>query len=120
MNKQRLTVTVLAYLFFPLFYGTLFFYIGFMSLKEKEHQKKLKEKFGAIWYGFYVLLFIGLIMDTLFNWTVGTLYYREFPQEFLFTTRCNRHLTTGKGKQLSRAHFVCDNMLDPFDKGHCE
>lgn len=119
MTKQRLTITILAYLFFPLFYGTLGFYILFMSLKEKEHEEKLKEKLGAIWYGFYLLLWIGLILDTLFNWLIGSLYYREIPQEFLFTSRCNRHLTTGSGIQLARAHFACDNLLDPFEKGHC-
>lgn len=118
MSKQRLTITILAYLFFPLFYGTLGFYILFMSLKEKENEEKLKEKFGAIWYGFYLLLWLGLVLDTLFNWIIGTIYYREWPKEFLFTARCNRHLKS-TGIQLARAQFACENMLDPFEKGHC-
>lgn len=119
MNKHRLSITILAYLFFPLFYGTLFFYIGFMAIKEKKDREKLKEKFGAIWYGFYVLYIIGLVLDTLFNVICGSLYYRERPKEFLFTTRCNRHLTKGTGVQLARAQFACENLLDPFEKGHC-
>jgi len=58
-------------------------------------------------------------MDVLFNFIIGTLYYREIPKEWLFTARCNRH-KKGTGKQLYRAQLVCGVLLNPFDEGHCD
>ena len=39
----------------------------------------------------YVYLAIGVVFDVLFNWTFGTLIFRELPREFLFTSRVQRH-----------------------------
>jgi len=85
----------------------------------KSNQEQYKEALGDAWYGGYPIFFFALALDALFNFTFGTAYYREFPKEFLFTARCKRHLK-GTGIQLARAHFVCANLLDPADKGHCK
>ena len=117
MNNQQKALAVGATLFSPIYYGTWLFYLAFMDVKR--NLPLYKEKLGASFYGLYPWFALALIMDVLFNWTVGTIYFREIPREFLFTARCHRHLTTSKGNQLARAHFVCTNLLDPADKGHC-
>jgi len=106
---------------YVLFYGTWFFYIALMGIKK--HRVMLKDKLGVLWYGLYPLLIIGLAMDVLFNFIIGTVYFRELPKifdkEFLFTSRCQRHME-GDGIQLYRAHKVCTYLLDPFEEGgHC-
>lgn len=84
----------------------------------KRNKEIYKAKLGIIWYGLYPLFAVALLADVLFNWVIGTMYYREIPQELLFTTRSSRHLK-GTGIQLARAQFICTNLLDPADKGHC-
>ena len=101
---------------YSLFYGTWIFYVAFMNIKE--HQDFLKLKLGLLWNGLRPVFIVALLMDVLFNFIIGTLYYREFPKELLFTSRCHRHLK-GTGIQLARAQQVCAILLDPFDSGHC-
>ena len=36
-------------------------------------------------------LVLGVVSDVLFNWIVGSIIFREFPREFLFTQRVKRH-----------------------------
>ena len=100
-----------------LFYGTWIFYTAFMHIKK--YKEVLKNKIGIIWYGLAPIFIIGLLMDVLFNFIIGTLYFREIPQELLFTARCSRHIK-GSGIQLARATFVCNYLLNPFDEGHCD
>ena len=106
----------LSYAGYPLFQLTWLFYLAFMGVKR--NKELYKESLGDAWYGFYPLFAVALILDVLFNWTFGTLYYREIPREFLFTSRCHRHLQS-KGIQLARAHYICTNLLNPSDEGHC-
>ena len=116
MNNQQKALAVGAVLFSPIFYGTWLFYLAFMDIKR--NLPLYKEKLGAAFYGLYPWFALALILDVLFNWTVGTIYFQEFPREFLFTSRCHRHLSS-TGTQLARAHFMCTNLLDPADMGHC-
>lgn len=101
---------------YSLFYGTFLFYVAFMNIKE--HRAKIKDKIGIIWHGLWPVFILALISDVLFNWIIGTIYYRELPKEFLFTARCARHLE-GTGIQLARAQFICTYLLNPFDNNHC-
>ena len=112
-NKSLFIISLLTY---PLFYGTWLFYIAFMGLKN--HRVLLKEKLGLVWYGLYPIFIAAYFMDILFNIICGTIYFRERPKEWLFTSRCQRHLNS-TGKQLARAHFICDNLLNPFEERHC-
>ena len=114
MNTKR--AQLLTYATYPIFWITFLFYLAFMEIKS--NKEGYKEALGFAWYGGYPFFFVALIMDVLFNITYGTLLFRELPKELLFTARCSRHLK-GKGIQLARAHWVCTNLLDPADKGHC-
>lgn len=68
----------------------------------------------------YAMFFVPL--DILFNWTVGTFVFWEWPTQQLFTDRCEEH----KWEQAPRwtpaskilALFYCKRM-DKYDPGHC-
>lgn len=102
---------------YSLFYGTWIFYTAFMHIKK--YKDILKTNLPVIWYGLAPIFIIGLLMDILFNFIWGTIYYREIPRELLFTARCSRHMK-GSGIQLARATRVCKYLLNPFDEGHCD
>jgi len=93
---------------------TWLFYLAIMMLKQHEKSLTLPAKvFG------YPMLAIGLVLDTAFNWICGTVFFLEFPREFLFTARCDRWLTSPMWRG-SVARWFCRNFLDPFDGGkHC-
>lgn len=84
----------------------------------KKYKDTIKVSLPIIWHGLGLFFIIGLVMDVLFNWIIGTLYFRELPRELLFTDRCKRHMK-GSGAQLRRATLVCAYLLNPFDSGHC-
>ena len=44
----------------------------------------------GIAYTLAVFVYVGIVMDALFNWTWGTLFFRELPRETLFTDRVQR------------------------------
>ena len=94
--------------------STYIFYLAIMSLrKNKDKLTGASKVFG------YQILFGGVMLDTLFNWTVGSLSFWEFPREFLFTARCDRWLRS-ETKRGKVARFYCIQLLDPFDiNGHC-
>ena len=115
-----MTQQEILYLFafvYVVFYGTWIFYIAFMGITK--HQRTLRDKMGITWYGLYPIAGIAVMFDILFNWTIGTLYFFELPREFLFTTRCNRHINSDDEGKKARAEWVCKYLLDPYDENHC-
>ncbi len=112
-NRGRLLLIAI----FPIFWLTWLFYLAFMGIKT--NQVIYKKSLGFAWYTGYPFFALGLLLDVLFNFTFGTLYYREFPQEFLFTSRSARHMKSSDSVQRSRAETVCSTLLDPADQGHC-
>ena len=115
-NEELILIGLIGAGLYLLFFGTWFFYIAFTAINR--NKVMLKEKLGVLWYGLYPFFIVAILMDVAFNFIIGTLYYREIPQEFLFTSRCSRHLK-GSGIQLARAEFVCNYLLNPFDEDHC-
>ena len=72
----------------------------------------------AIGYG-YVLI-PGLVLDFLLNAIVGTAIFRELPRELTLTSRLRRLKKTGNARQKAWAFWLCDHLLDQFDRGgHC-
>jgi len=67
----------------------------------------------------YVGAFVGLVLDVLFNWTAGSIVYRELPRELTFTSRCKRHKLAPWGtRDREKAEWWC-KQLNKFDPGHC-
>lgn len=79
---------------------------------------KLRERGEAKWYHYVVavpVLIPGFPLDILVNVIIGSSLFREFPQEWLFTSRLDRHARAGSIK----AQWICKRLLNPFDKCHC-
>jgi len=70
----------------------------------------------------YFWLVVGVICDVLFNWTRGTYMFREFPKEFLFSTRVQRHYdNAANANWATRRHRVARRwarILNAIDPGH--
>lgn len=62
------------------------------------------------------LAIASVVLDVAFNLTFGTLMYREWPREWLFTTRCRRH-AGGEGPRRKLAHWWAV-QLNAFDPNH--
>jgi hypothetical protein len=71
---------------------------------------------GVCW----AIFIVALVLDVIFNITVGTLAFLELPElrRLTFTMRCKKHMTaTGYRGRLAR--WVCEGWLNPFEDGHC-
>jgi hypothetical protein len=69
------------------------------------------------------LIVVVLILDILFNLTVGTIVFRELPREMLFTTRVKRHYrnVTREGKPKGSNYKTAVKWairLNWIDPGH--
>ena len=110
-------ILILAGALYLLTVFTWVFYLAIMRLREAQTAGALT---GSAKFFGYQILIPGLLLDTLFNWLVGTISFAEIPHEFLFTARCDRWLKsdTWRGKV---ANFYCHQLLDPFDISgvHC-
>jgi len=60
---------------------------------------------------------VGVMLDVLANFVIGTIAFREAPRELTMTERCKRH-KAGHGWQKRRAEWWCE-QLGKFDPGHC-
>jgi len=68
----------------------------------------------------WLILARGLLLDVLFNLTIGTVSFAELPHEWLFTSRCIRH-KRGDGWRKRVALWWCRHFMDGFDPSgvHC-
>lgn len=69
---------------------------------------------GSLW------LLIGVVMDVVANVVVASVVFREWPREWLVTTRLVRWKASPTWRGTI-ANWVCDNLLDVFDPSgtHC-
>jgi len=71
----------------------------------------------------YALLYFALLYDFLIlNVIVGSVLFWEWPREWLLTARLKRHhASPPESKRYKISHWICENMLNPFDPkgGHC-
>lgn len=83
------------------------------------HAKAVFERQGlSLYWKVHVLplAVIGLALDAAFNVVFGTLMFREFPRELLFSNRVQRHVRNG-GKRFALAAFWA-RTLNTFDADH--
>lgn len=99
-----------------LMFSTWVTYLGIMNLMQNRDKLSLPIKFFA-----YPLAAVGILLDGTVNVLVGTVMFLELPHEFLLTARLQRLIETGKPWRANLAHWLCSNMLDPFDSRgyHC-
>ncbi len=89
--------------------ATIFAYPTVTRLKDQKHE------FGWI-IKVPILLFAvaGVLADVVFNWTWGSIIFRELPREWLFTERLKRHWNGSKKQHDRAAPWVRRvNLIDP-------
>lgn len=106
---------ITAILIYPLLaFMTWIFFLAVMDLKKAREAGTLTKT--ATFFAFGVL-WIGYVLDMLFNLASSVLFL-ELPREILFTARVSRHIK-GIGWRAKMARWFCENLLNPFDPGHC-
>ena len=93
-------------------------WLQYLAVMNLDGNKKRLTFIAKLWA--YPILLAGLLSDVVFNVVLGSLMYLEIPREWLFTTRCERHLHADTWRGCL-ARWFCRNFLDPFDPdgGHC-
>ncbi len=71
-------------------------------------------KFGFLVYPYSIAF---AVVNTLHNWTVCTVLFREFPREFFTTTRLKRHKTSPDLWRRELADMM-GGFLNSQDGGH--
>ena len=107
-------------------------------MKMREVQDQIFRLHWSVRWVCYVILFIGLIADTLLNWIALSISFYELPfasitlngwfkrpsivfrLEFLSTARVVRHKHHSNGFRQIQANWWCVNFLCPFDQYHCD
>lgn len=83
------------------------------------HAKSLRETGGLSTFWMVNILpwaIVGLLLDVVFNLIFGTVMFREFPRELLFTSRVQRHYRT-EGSRGRMAEFWA-RQLNQIDATH--
>lgn len=89
---------------------TLLIYVVFaIGMTGYNNSEGWKQK---AWYYLYGVPF--LVIDTAYNWSVGTFIWWEFPRETLYTARLERKVA--EGHPLAR---VLCSYLSVYDPDHC-
>lgn len=115
MNIKSVPVQLVPYLQPTL--GLWVWYRAVMWIKKRRNALKgNKLEYGIAWL--FVLCFA--IADGVYNLTIGTLIFRQWPKEFYFTSRLKRN-KQGSGWRKSLAIWICEELLDKYDPSgeHC-
>lgn len=69
----------------------------------------------------YPILGVGLLVDILMNISLFSIFFAEFPREWLVTSRLKRHIDK-PGYRGWLSGYLCHNILSPFDPtgDHCD
>lgn len=113
-------LAILAALAWPAVHAfTLFMYfLAFLTVYRAHLNGNLAKAAPVVRWACWSVVAIGWALDVAFNWVLGTIALREWPQELTLTKRCSRHMRNPDWRgRLCR--WVCD-QLDLFqDGGHC-
>ncbi len=99
------------------------FYVAIMSMRA--HLSELPRPARIV--GNFVLLG-GVLVDVGYNLVPGTVLFLQLPHEWLLTARLQAILRdpTLQGPwflpwwpRRAIARWLCDNLIEPFDPGHC-
>lgn len=108
--------------------GFWVFYLAAMNLLRAKAEGKLSGV--ALCLG-YPVIFVGALIDLVFNATLFSLIFLELPREWMLTQRLKRHIKSydffrnGALRPTRRkrlALWICRNLLNPFDHtgDHCD
>jgi hypothetical protein len=120
---MKLALFILAC--YPLALMTWVFYLAVMNLKR--YRDSHRADFDAMhWFvrlNANLVLLIGLGLDAVLHFIVGTALFLDVPRETLLTARLKRyhHLAYVGTRRAAIADWICTHLLDPFDPDgdHC-
>lgn len=93
-------------------------YLAYCTLRAAQRNGKLDAAPFVVRAVCYSVLVVTVILDVIFNATVGSLVFLDPPRQWTFTARCKRHMHE-PGRRGAIARWVCEGWLNPFDAGHC-
>lgn len=100
--------------------GLYIWYRFAMWLIGRKH--KIREKNLLLFYFYAFLALIGLICDVLYNLTLGSILFLQFPREWTLSQRMKRiHKGNRRGYRYKLARYICEQVLNPHDPSgnHC-
>ncbi len=115
--RTPLTVVELLVMFLWGFFSLYVLIMGFYRAYLNKQLTIYTKILAAPW------VILGGVVDVFANWTLATLFFLQFPKEWLVTQRLTRYKltcpTTWRGKI---AIWMCTNLLDYFDPHgvHCD
>lgn len=95
-------------------------YLSYCTLRVARDNGKLAQAPKIVQAVCWTILITALVLDIVFNFTVGTIVFLEPPSLHrpTFTMRCKKWMRTMSWRgRLAR--WVCDGWLNPFEAGHC-
>lgn len=113
MDNYLLNILLYIAAVVGLFSVTWLYYVAVMSLKVKYDTLPFESKVLAL-----IHLPIGLLLDFCLNVIMSPLFL-EPPFEMTLSARLKRHRERSTGFRLKIADYICENLLNPFEKGHC-
>ena len=103
----------------------LYFVVWFFSVAHYIHMKddgRFDQVPKVFQYSLIAGLVPGLLLDVVFNVLYGSIAFREFPREWLFSTRVKRHIKgMSYSNGLSRRERLAlwwQTVLNTIDPGH--
>ena len=97
------------------------FYLAYCAIWQAKKNGKLAAAPWPAKAALWSILIVAVVLDFVFNVTVGSLAFLEPPEVFkrpLFTARCKKWMEspTWRGRL---ARWVCEGWLNPFQANHC-
>lgn len=94
-------------------------YVYVMGVYRAHLDKRL---YGIVKILSYPTIFFAFIIDIFANIVIASFLFIDKPHEWLVTTRLIRYKNGDYGWRTRVAHYICHNLLDPFDPSgkHCE
>lgn len=91
-------------------------FLAVMALRWKWHALSLQVRIIAA-----PSVLVALLLDVLFNLTIGTVLFLDLPRQWTFSQRIGSYKQRIDWR-APLAHWICANLLDPFeaDGAHCK
>ena len=100
----------------------LFVWVFYLAVMNMKSHLSTMTRFAKV--NGYVVVGIGLLLDALLHFVIGTIVFLDLPREVLLTRRLKRYRRQGRYMgtwRRSLGNWLCYHLLDQFDPSgeHC-